>query len=168
MEYTYQGHTVAFELEQDIHHRESWTTVIDGRAHSFDVQADGPSGVTVTEDGCARRWSVVREGSHLILESDGAEYVLSSPPGLRAAAFHGGAARAAGTLRAPMPGVVVRVLVEAGDHVRLRQPVIVLEAMKMEHMIESPLDGLVTHIACSVGDKVAEGDLLAEIASEEE
>ena len=61
-----------------------------------------------------------------------------------------------------MPGLVVRVLVEEGAPVVARQPLVVLEAMKMEHLIEAPADGVVRRIACRPGDRVAEGDVLVE------
>ena len=73
----------------------------------------------------------------------------------------------AGTLRAPLPGVIARVLVEEGERVTRRQPLVVLEAMKMEHIIEAPLAGIVKSIACRQGAKVAQGAVLVEIESEE-
>ena len=72
-----------------------------------------------------------------------------------------------GTLRAPMPGMVVRVLVREGDRVTARQPLVVLEAMKMEHVIEANAAGIVGKVACRAGQKVAEGDVLVEIESGE-
>ena len=48
---------------------------------------------------------------------------------------------AAAVLRAPMPGVVVELRVAVGDHVEARQTLVVMEAMKMEHLIEAPEDG---------------------------
>jgi len=69
-----------------------------------------------------------------------------------------------GVVKAPMPGIVTRILVTEGGRVAARQPLLVLEAMKMEHIIESSVDGVVTTIACRAGQKVGEGDVLIELA----
>jgi propionyl-CoA carboxylase alpha chain len=56
-----------------------------------------------------------------------------------------------------MPGIVVRVLVEAGQRVEAGQELVVLEAMKMEHRICAPDAGLVTEVRVAVGQTVAAG-----------
>jgi propionyl-CoA carboxylase alpha chain len=60
-----------------------------------------------------------------------------------------------------MPGGVVRVLVAQGDAVSAGQPLVVLEAMKMEHTVTAPLDGFVAEIAVGSGDQVDTGQVLA-------
>ncbi|QFU32691.1 biotin carboxylase N-terminal domain-containing protein [Brevundimonas sp. Bb-A] len=65
-----------------------------------------------------------------------------------------------GSLRAPMPGKIVATPVKAGDLVAKGQPVVVLEAMKMEHALTAPFDGVVESVA-SVGDQVVEAAVLA-------
>ncbi|MFA7665856.1 MAG: acetyl/propionyl/methylcrotonyl-CoA carboxylase subunit alpha [Burkholderiaceae bacterium] len=65
-----------------------------------------------------------------------------------------------GGLSAPMPGKVIAVLVEAGARVTRGQPVIVIEAMKMEHTITAPAAGTVTELRYRVGDQVDEGAAL--------
>jgi acetyl/propionyl-CoA carboxylase alpha subunit len=65
-------------------------------------------------------------------------------------------------LTAPMPGTVIQA-VEPGTEVSAGQPVVVLEAMKMENAIAAPFDGRVESIGCSVGDLVAKGAVLAEV-----
>lgn len=64
---------------------------------------------------------------------------------------------------APMPGVILKILVETGASVSAGDPVLVLEAMKMEHQIRAPRDGVVSAIRCSVGDLVQPGVELVEI-----
>ena len=65
-----------------------------------------------------------------------------------------------GSLRAPMPGKIVATPVKAGDAVAKGQPVVVLEAMKMEHALTAPFDGVVESVA-SLGDQVVEAAVLA-------
>jgi propionyl-CoA carboxylase alpha chain len=71
------------------------------------------------------------------------------------------AAAIPGSLTAAMPGSVVRVLVGEGDVVVAGQPIVVLEAMKMEHTVAAPAAGTVTSVAVSVGSQVETGSLLA-------
>jgi acetyl/propionyl-CoA carboxylase alpha subunit len=64
---------------------------------------------------------------------------------------------------APMPGTVIKVLVETGDRVAARQPLVVLEAMKMETPLVSPYDAVVRAVHVAEGDRVAGGALLVEL-----
>jgi len=61
---------------------------------------------------------------------------------------------------APMPGVIVKLLVEAGAAVEKGQPLLIMEAMKMEHRICAPADGTVESFYFEPGDQVAGGDEL--------
>jgi 3-methylcrotonyl-CoA carboxylase alpha subunit len=79
-----------------------------------------------------------------------------------------GAAAIAGRLTAPMPGRVVQLLVGAGDQVHRGQPMMVVEAMKMEHTIAAPRDGTVASVHYAPGDLVEEGaELIALMPAEE-
>jgi 3-methylcrotonyl-CoA carboxylase alpha subunit len=73
-----------------------------------------------------------------------------------------GEAAAASRIVAPMPGTVTRILAEAGTDVQRGAPLIVLEAMKMEHTLRAPADGRLQALRCAVGDVVQEGAELAE------
>ncbi|MEV5751790.1 biotin carboxylase N-terminal domain-containing protein [Actinoallomurus sp. NPDC052308] len=73
---------------------------------------------------------------------------------------------APGTLLAPMPGSVVRVAVREGDTVERGQPVLWLEAMKMEHQILAPAAGVVTALHAEVGRQVETGAVLAVVTTE--
>ncbi len=77
-----------------------------------------------------------------------------------------GARLAGGSLVAPMPGSVVRLLVAAGATVAAGDPVLVLEAMKMQHTVVAPHDGTVTDLPVAVGAQVAAGQVLAVVATE--
>jgi acetyl/propionyl-CoA carboxylase alpha subunit len=73
----------------------------------------------------------------------------------------GGAPADAGSLQAPMPGTVIRTAVEAGAEVRAGDPIMVLEAMKMEYEITAPGDGTVAELLVAIGDHVESGAVLA-------
>jgi 3-methylcrotonyl-CoA carboxylase alpha subunit len=81
--------------------------------------------------------------------------------------FAAEASEVAGASRivAPMPGTVTRILAEAGADVQRGAPLIVLEAMKMEHTLRAPVDGRLQALKCAVGDVVQEGAELAEFES---
>jgi pyruvate carboxylase subunit B len=70
--------------------------------------------------------------------------------------------RGAGALRAPMPGLVVRVLVEPGQAVSRGAGVVVLEAMKMENELKAAADGTVKSVRVGTGEPVEKGQVLVE------
>ncbi len=79
---------------------------------------------------------------------------------------HAGEGQAdAGRLTAPMPGKVVSFAVKAGDKVSKGQALAVMEAMKMEHTIAAPIDGVVAELLYAPGDQVAEGAELLKLAT---
>ena len=81
----------------------------------------------------------------------------------RAAVGGAGGAVSDGSLRAPMPGKIVAAPVKAGDKVVKGQPVVVLEAMKMENPVTAHKDGVITGLAVEAGAAVTQGTVLAEI-----
>ncbi|MCC6210026.1 MAG: acetyl/propionyl/methylcrotonyl-CoA carboxylase subunit alpha [Burkholderiales bacterium] len=101
---------------------------------SFRVRAvrDGP------------HWHLFRDGTHRVLELLSAQ--LAEAPDERI-----------GSLAAPMPGKVLQVLVAPGARVAKGAPLVILEAMKMEHTIAAPRDGTVAAIHFKAGEQVSEG-----------
>jgi len=79
-----------------------------------------------------------------------------------------GSALAAGSLVAPMPGTVVRLAVSEGDTVAAGDPLLWLEAMKMEHRISAPAAGVVAELPVTVGQQVDLGAVLAVVTDEEQ
>jgi biotin carboxyl carrier protein len=67
------------------------------------------------------------------------------------------------TLTAPMPGRVISVRVAEGASVSEQEPVVVIEAMKMEHAVASPISGRVARLLVQEGAQVQRGDLLAQV-----
>jgi acetyl/propionyl-CoA carboxylase alpha subunit len=85
-----------------------------------------------------------------------------APPTVEATA-HPDALGAQSTLTAPMPGVVIRVLAREGERVEQRQPLVVLEAMKMETPLVSPYEAVVRRIHVTEGERVTGGAVLVEL-----
>ena len=115
-------------------------------------EADG--GLTAEIDGRRQAGAVVADGNRLTVFLGGArrDMLLVEPGAAAMSAEVGG-----GRLTSPMPGTVVRVLAEPGQTVRKDEPLIVLEAMKMEHTIAAPADGIVESLPFAAGDRVEEG-----------
>ena len=70
------------------------------------------------------------------------------------------------SMEAPMPGMVLRILVKAGDVVARSAPLLILEAMKMEHQIVAPRDGTIASVNCKEGELVQPGVELVEMSDE--
>jgi acetyl/propionyl-CoA carboxylase alpha subunit len=87
------------------------------------------------------------------------------PPDIDVEAHRPGAVHGESTVTAPMPGTVIRLEVTPGEAVRVRQPLGVLEAMKMEIPVHSPFEGTVKSVHVAEGDRVAGGTLLVELES---
>jgi biotin carboxyl carrier protein len=68
--------------------------------------------------------------------------------------------KGAGTIKSPLPGIVLEILVRHGDAVKIGQKLLVLEAMKMENNIEADKEGRIVSIEKQKGDSVMEGDIL--------
>jgi len=124
--------------------------VVDGKSLPVSVEAVGEDTLRVTIDG--RRTEVqVKDERDLLVEEFGL----------------GADAAAGGEVRAPMPGLVLDILVEEDDEVAVDQGLLVLEAMKMENELKAPSDGVVTAIHATSGEAVDKEALLIEIEGQE-
>ncbi|MFC4277537.1 acetyl/propionyl/methylcrotonyl-CoA carboxylase subunit alpha [Achromobacter aloeverae] len=101
---------------------------------------------------------VLLEGEFAYVFLDGATYVLARQDPLAHAGDEAG--EHAGDMSAPMPGKIIAIHVAAGDKVEKGQPLLVMEAMKMEHTITAGADGTVAEIFHAIGDQVTEGAVL--------
>ncbi|MFD7976067.1 acetyl/propionyl/methylcrotonyl-CoA carboxylase subunit alpha [Streptomyces sp. NPDC059071] len=119
--------------------------------------------VTVTVDGLTHRFH--RAGDWLGRDGD-SWHVLDHDP--VAAALSGARHGGADTLAAPMPGTVTVVKVAVGDEVEAGQSLLVVEAMKMEHVISAPHSGTVTELDVTPGTTVAMDQVLAVVTPREE
>jgi biotin carboxyl carrier protein len=79
---------------------------------------------------------------------------------LTAPEARGEAPRPGGVIRAPMPGRVVAIIVGEGDRVTLGTPLLILEAMKMQNEVPSPVEGIVKEVKVSPGAVVGREDIL--------
>jgi len=103
------------------------------------------------------RWTVMRRGERWEVE-----VVDERTRHIRSLAGSGAERRTGGVLRAPMPGLVVRVAAAAGDQVAAGTSVVVLEAMKMENELRAPAAGVVRAVLVAPGQAVEKGQVLIE------
>ncbi|AEH09504.1 MULTISPECIES: biotin carboxylase N-terminal domain-containing protein [Protofrankia] len=137
---------------------------VDGRALEALVHRIDAGLVDITVDGVRATVYVTRDGAVFHLDGRGASTVAREVPRF----VEPGANVAPGSLVAPMPGTVVRVVVEEGATVTTGDVVLVLEAMKMEHTVTAPQDGVVVEINARQGQTVDGGHVLAVLAADGE
>ena len=109
-----------------------------------------------------RRWDWERRTNGSTWRLNGPAPERTAPPTVEGSG-HGDLLGAQSSLKAPMPGVVIRVLAEEGDRVEPRQPLVVLEAMKMETPLVSPYEAVVRRVHVAEGERVEGGALLVEL-----
>lgn len=158
----------------------TWHLLVDGRRHTVEILRRGSRCVAVL-DGRSCDVDLVESGAHvslllgsrsyeLVVERRGSStLVLVNGSRFAVSIEHPGAGRTprggvprSGTARvtAPMPGRVVKVLAAPGDHVRSRQGLVLMEAMKMENELCAPGAGTVREVHVRAGDSVEGATLL--------
>jgi pyruvate carboxylase subunit B len=120
---------------------------MDGQLHELAVAGRSPDGWRLIDRGTLREVEAVDERTRHIRSLAGSG--ASEPTGA--------------VVRAPMPGLVVRLLVAEGDHVVAGQGLVVLEAMKMENELKAPVAGQVHAIRAVSGAAVEKGSVLVEL-----
>ena len=120
--------------------------------------------MTLEADGIRTTYDVTVTGDVVDVDSPQGHVALRREPRFTDPAD----AVASGSLLAPMPGTVVSVAVEVGAEVVAGQPVLVLEAMKMQHTVSAPYAGVVSRIEVTARDPVAAGEVLAVVDQGEE
>ena len=123
-----------------------------------------PDAVELEIDGVRRAYAVHRTAGWSFVDGPDGSAALAEVPRFA----DPNAVAHAGSLLAPMPGSVVRVLAEAGAAVTAGQALVVLEAMKMEHTVTAPVDGTVAEVNVGPGDQVDTGQVLAVVEEPEE
>lgn len=141
-----------------------WTVQLDGHPVEADAHLIRPGVLSLLLEG--RAYRIVLDADlddpALHIDEHRIEWQADDPRSFQRRRRHAGTDGPI-TLKASMPGRIVRVLVQRGDHVAAHQPVLVIEAMKMQNELKSPKEGRVTDLRILPGDTVASGQVLAVI-----
>ncbi len=133
---------------------------VDGRLYALNLTEPQPFVYSILVDGVSHEAIVqIRDGRCRVRIGASVFEVVPDEPGGRKADPGG----REGSVRAVMPGRVLRVHVKPGEEVRLRQGLLVIEAMKMENEITAPRDGVIKEIKVGAGKTVETGDILVVI-----
>jgi biotin carboxyl carrier protein len=145
--------------------------ILDGRTVRVNVQMLQQGAISLQlageaagETRAGRKYRCVLEtsaqGDAVVVDGQRVEFAGYDPRSLRAR--RGAVVTTDGprTLKSPMPGRVMQVLVAEGDTVQAQQGLVIVEAMKMQNELKSPKAGRVTRVATQAGDSVQTGDLL--------
>lgn len=138
------------------------SAVVDGVSVPVEAKVLRPGVLSLIVDG--RAWRVVLEDTNepaVLVAGKRIPYSVNDPRSLKARRAHAGGTDGPRSIKASMPGRVVRVLVAQGESVVAHQGVVVIEAMKMQNELKSPKDGVVAELRVKTGDTVSAGDVLA-------
>jgi acetyl-CoA/propionyl-CoA carboxylase biotin carboxyl carrier protein len=133
---------------------------VDGASFLATGVLDGRD-VLLSTGGRTTRWSTAVDGATTWVGREGASWAVHEQPRQLRADSH----EHDGDVTSPMPGTVIAVHVAAGAQVVKGEPLVVVEAMKMEHTMTSPLDGTVADVLVRVGQQVAVDELLTRVTA---
>jgi acetyl-CoA/propionyl-CoA carboxylase, biotin carboxylase, biotin carboxyl carrier protein len=158
------GATVRVGDGPSVHVRAEPSRAID--AEPVGTRPSPLSVLSVSIDGTATSWRTAVEGDDVWVSRRGDAWRFGPDRAARGEdTAHLGAA---GPVTSPMPGVVVAVHVAVGDPVRAGQPLVAIEAMKMEHAVVAPGDGVVAELLVRPGQSVGLDEVLARIEAADE
>jgi geranyl-CoA carboxylase alpha subunit len=133
----------------------------DGREHRFEIEELGCDAIRFRLDGVTEQARFLRDRDRLYIQYRGGTLAVRDLT--RSAPASTASTGSDGKVRAAMNGRVVAVLVNQGDRVEAGQPVMTLEAMKMEHVHAAPIAGTISAIDVVEGEQVTTGKIVAEI-----
>jgi geranyl-CoA carboxylase alpha subunit len=136
---------------------------VDGRAHRFEIEELDGDRVRFHIDGVMESARFLRDRDRLYIQYRGGTLAVRDLT--RSAPAAAASTGSDGKVRAAMNGRVVAVLVRPGERVEAGQPVMTLEAMKMEHVHTAPISGAISAIDVVEGEQVTTGKIVAEIAA---
>ncbi|MCV7009152.1 acetyl/propionyl/methylcrotonyl-CoA carboxylase subunit alpha [Mycobacterium gordonae] len=151
------------DTEQRIEYRFTRTSLALPHDPNVQLVSASPEEVVLADGGVASSYAVARFGADVYVDSARGPVHLVALPRFP----EPGSAVEQGSLVAPMPGNVIRIGAEAGATVTAGQPLIWLEAMKMEHTITAPTDGVLAEINVQTGQQVEVGAVLARVEAPE-
>ena len=150
------NHNTSFDLsESDLKNLDAVSVAKD----KFHVLKDGKpyKAEIVAADFIAKKYTIkVNNNTYEVAIADALDMLIKSM------GIERGRTKVVNAIKAPMPGLILEISVAVGQEVKENDPLLILEAMKMENSFLSPRDGVIKSIAVSVGNAVDKGQLLIE------
>jgi glutaconyl-CoA/methylmalonyl-CoA decarboxylase subunit gamma len=140
---------------------------IQGKEYIVAIEDFGSSEARLTVNGKTYTVGLKDLGQQIVVENVRASVPSASKPAAAAAPAHAPAPASTGSssgsaqVLAPLPGLILNVMVKVGDRVNAGQKIMVMEAMKMENDINAGITGTVKTLNVKNGDNISEGDVLA-------
>jgi acetyl/propionyl-CoA carboxylase alpha subunit len=132
--------------------------VVDGCSVTVDARFLRPGVLSLLVEG--RQYRCVLDGDGVVIDGRRFGFEMEDPRSLQGRRGGGAGTDGPRSVKSPMPGRVVRILVESGEDVEEGQAVVVIEAMKMQNELKSPKAGRVARVVVAVGDAVGSGAVL--------
>jgi len=144
---------------------EDWHAFVDGVEYTADIQLVQPNVLSILIDGRSHRVIFDPRGDEdaVVLNAHRLPYRVTDPRAFQSSQRSGAQEQGVRSILAPMPGRIVRILVEVGDTVEAHQGLLVMEAMKMQNELKAPRSGTVVRIAVEPGSTVQAGQTLVAI-----
>ena len=155
----------------EVDYRAADSVTVNGQPLAWDVANLGEGRFHVLHEGRSYNAEVVEVDyatKNLVLKVNGQRVELSAKDRfdllLERLGMSNAAAAKVNELKAPMPGLIVDIRVQPGQTVQKGDPLLVLEAMKMENILKAPADGTVSSLKVSLRDNVQKGQVLVQFA----
>ncbi|HZS79583.1 MAG TPA: acetyl-CoA carboxylase biotin carboxylase subunit [Ktedonobacteraceae bacterium] len=164
--YDYRDTPYRLALFPPLNDEGSWTIEVNDEPALHMTYTTGNDGLILLKEGAKRiRAYVAHNGTETLVSISGRVYRLArrQPPDADIISHGGSAAHSQKALTAPMAGTIVKVQVHDGEHVKNRQVLVILSAMKMEHSIVAPYEGKVRRVNCHEGEVVKGGAVVVEM-----
>jgi propionyl-CoA carboxylase alpha chain len=149
---------VAYRLHRDGRFR----LLCDEQEHLIEAYECGAGSVDIDDNGRRLQFTVQAHGNDWLVHGAAGDLVLQEQPRFPDSSLDANT----GGLTAPMPGSVLATEVAAGASVTKGDLLLIMEAMKMEHRITAPRDGVIETVHVTIGDQVDNGQLLVSMAEE--
>jgi 3-methylcrotonyl-CoA carboxylase alpha subunit len=157
-EFVYNGETTSIEL------KDNHIVTFDGETTPIEINYTPDGRIFLRADGGVREVFAVSNGEKTFVDVDGTLFEFAVPSDeVGASGAAGGADADPSKVFAPMPGKIVKLLIAEGDRVEPKKHLVIVEAMKMEHIVVAKATGTVKAVNFAVGDQVDTDNPIAEL-----
>jgi len=167
MDYQLKSLDTIFPIQCNVSDENQWTVTIDNRQMNISAHRISPHELFLIIDGKHYNVFVLGNDQKKAIQINGCIYHIEDMDLIEQQSIkRSDTDTAPSDVTPPMPSIVMRILVNEGDHVKKSESVIIVSAMKMETTLTAPYDGVVKKIHVAEGDKVAAKQILMDIEAD--